>query len=161
MMNLIGVPLAIILIPLGYLLKLIDWLLSPVYFILEHVVLSVLITAGEMIEWQIEAFWRFQIPEELRDRYGYPVLTDADKRKILGLNAARLYGIEAIQEAEAQERKYRPVPQDYESRIPDKMKTLMEFPDFTVDNMSRYKEAYVASEAEPSNLQHGWIRTRV
>ena len=43
-------------------------------------------------QWQIEAFWRFQIPEEMRKKYGYPELTEA-KRKILGLNSAKLYGI--------------------------------------------------------------------
>ncbi len=45
-------------------------------------------------QWQIEAFWRFQIPEPLRDRFGYPQLSDEAKLRILGLNAAELYGIE-------------------------------------------------------------------
>src|SRR4029077_5382108 len=26
-------------------------------------------------QWQIESLWRFQIPEELRSKYGYPELT--------------------------------------------------------------------------------------
>jgi hypothetical protein len=112
-------------------------------------------------QWQIEAFWRFQIPEELRQRYGYPALTDADKRKILGLNSARLYGIAAIEEPAARERTYRVVPDDYESRIPDRLKTLLEFPGFAADGMSRFKEAYAASNAEPSNTRYGWIRARV
>ncbi len=43
-------------------------------------------------QWQIEAFWRFQIPAELREKYGYPELTEKAKRKILGLNSAKLYG---------------------------------------------------------------------
>ncbi len=43
---------------------------------------------------QIEAFRAFRISTELQDRYGYPELTDQRKRKILGLNAARLYGID-------------------------------------------------------------------
>ena len=42
-------------------------------------------------QWQIDALWRFQIPEELRKKYGYPELTREAKRKILGLNSARLY----------------------------------------------------------------------
>jgi hypothetical protein len=42
-------------------------------------------------QWQIEALWRFEIPEDLRQIYGYPKLTKAIKRKILGLNSARLY----------------------------------------------------------------------
>jgi predicted TIM-barrel fold metal-dependent hydrolase len=42
----------------------------------------------------IDAFRAFQIPGELRDRYGYPELTPEIKAKILGRNAARLYGID-------------------------------------------------------------------
>ena len=47
---------------------------------------------------QIEAFRAFQIPAEMRDRFGYPELSDRAKEKILGWNAARLYGIEPITE---------------------------------------------------------------
>lgn len=43
----------------------------------------------------IDAFRAFQIPEELRQRHGYPELTGRVKEKILGLNAARVYGIDA------------------------------------------------------------------
>jgi predicted TIM-barrel fold metal-dependent hydrolase len=42
----------------------------------------------------IDAFRAFQIPAELRDRYGYPELTADVKAKILGRNAARIYGID-------------------------------------------------------------------
>jgi uncharacterized protein len=42
----------------------------------------------------IDAFRAFQIPADLRDRYGYPELTPARKVKILGGNAARVYGID-------------------------------------------------------------------
>jgi hypothetical protein len=111
-------------------------------------------------QWQIEALWRFQIPEALRERYGYPAITEDDKRKILGLNSARLYGIMPIPDQEQRQRAYRPIPADYESRIPTKLKTLLEFPGFTADNMSRFKEAYGATDAEPSNTRYGWIRTR-
>ena len=45
-------------------------------------------------QWIIEAFRRFQIPEQLQEQYGYPALTDEDREKIFGLNAARLYGID-------------------------------------------------------------------
>jgi hypothetical protein len=44
-------------------------------------------------QWQIEALWRFQIPESIANRWNYPELTKAAKRKILGLNSARLYGL--------------------------------------------------------------------
>jgi len=43
---------------------------------------------------QIQAFRAFQISTEFQQRYGYPALTPAIKRKIFGLNAARLYGIQ-------------------------------------------------------------------
>ena len=45
----------------------------------------------------IDAFRAFQIPEAYRERYGYPPLTPTAKEKILGLNAARLYGMEVEQ----------------------------------------------------------------
>jgi len=41
------------------------------------------------------AFRAFQISNELQDRYDYPGLTDAVKRDVLGLNAARLFGVDA------------------------------------------------------------------
>ena len=42
----------------------------------------------------IDAFRAFQIPADLRDRFGYPELTRDVKAKILGRNAARIYGID-------------------------------------------------------------------
>jgi predicted TIM-barrel fold metal-dependent hydrolase len=42
----------------------------------------------------LRAFMDLRIPDDLRDGYGYPQITLADKRKILGHNAARLFGIE-------------------------------------------------------------------
>ncbi|MGE5345156.1 MAG: hypothetical protein ACM3JH_04300 [Acidithiobacillales bacterium] len=44
-------------------------------------------------QWQIEALWRSRIPDEIRDRWDYPQLTEGAKRQILGLNSARLYGL--------------------------------------------------------------------
>jgi hypothetical protein len=44
---------------------------------------------------QIMAFRAFEISGELQDRYDYPALTDAVKRDVLGLNAARLFGVDA------------------------------------------------------------------
>ena len=43
---------------------------------------------------QIQAFRAFEISGEFQQRYGYPALTHERKTKILGLNAARVYGIE-------------------------------------------------------------------
>ncbi|MBX3190923.1 MAG: amidohydrolase family protein [Labilithrix sp.] len=43
---------------------------------------------------QLAAFRAFQIPEELQEKHGYPALTPAIKAKILGLNAAKVYGVD-------------------------------------------------------------------
>jgi hypothetical protein len=43
---------------------------------------------------QIQAFRAFQISREFQERHGYPALTPALKRKVFGLNAARVYGLE-------------------------------------------------------------------
>jgi hypothetical protein len=45
---------------------------------------------------QIQALRAFSISEELQERYGYPGLTRERRAKILGRNAARLYGIPAV-----------------------------------------------------------------
>jgi amidohydrolase family protein len=101
-------------------------------------------------QWQIDAMWRFQIPDDLRKKYGYPELTQEAKRKILGLNSAKLYGINTKQE-------FKPVPKDYEQRMPASLKKIMELPGFTADNMSKFKENYVALGSEPGNTRYGWI----
>jgi hypothetical protein len=43
---------------------------------------------------QIDAFRVFEISPEYQERFGYSPLTADVKAKILGLNAARLYGVE-------------------------------------------------------------------
>jgi len=111
-------------------------------------------------QWQIEAFWRFQIPEDIRRRWGYPEITEATKRKILGLNSARLYKLPGAAEATPQG-VYLPVPSNFESLIPDQLKTILEFPGFTADNFSKMKAEYVAMSRELDNTRYGWIRTRV
>jgi len=45
---------------------------------------------------QIQAFRSFEITPTFQQRYGYPALTSKAKAKILGLNSARLYGVEPI-----------------------------------------------------------------
>jgi predicted TIM-barrel fold metal-dependent hydrolase len=44
---------------------------------------------------QIMAFRAFQITPEFQQRFGYPALTPAIKQKVFGLNAAKLFGIDA------------------------------------------------------------------
>jgi predicted TIM-barrel fold metal-dependent hydrolase len=42
----------------------------------------------------IEWFWNMQVDPQLQDRYGYPEITEDDKRKILGENQARLFNVD-------------------------------------------------------------------
>ena len=52
------------------------------------------------------------------------------------------------------------MPADFEDRISDELKTLMEFPDYTADNMTRFKQRYAEVGAAPDHLRYGWIRTQ-
>jgi hypothetical protein len=108
-------------------------------------------------QWQIDAFWRFQIPEEMRKKYGYPELTTEAKRMILGLNAAKLYGVNPGGNLK---KRFKPVPADYEKRISNELKTILEFPGYTADNMSRFKQQYAQQGALPGHTRYGWIRTK-
>ena len=126
-------------------------------------------------QWQIEAMWRLQIPDSMRARYGYPQLTETAKRKILGLNNARLYGIRNVNGrltnapegcAEGDDRKdehghdgYHPVPLNYEALIPISLKRTLEFAGFAMDDkLSRMRKEYMAMGGLPSNTRYGWIR---
>jgi len=132
-------------------------------------------------QWQIEAMWRFQIPEAMRRRYGYPELTERAKRKILGLNNARLYGIRNVDgkltndtvcdgddgnhhehdDDHGNGGGYHPVPVNYEALIPVPLKKMMEFDKFAMDDkLSKLRREYLASDGLPSNLRHGWLRAR-
>jgi predicted TIM-barrel fold metal-dependent hydrolase len=44
---------------------------------------------------QIVAFRTFKMDPQFAQQYGYPLLTGEIKRKVFGLNAARLYGVDA------------------------------------------------------------------
>jgi predicted TIM-barrel fold metal-dependent hydrolase len=80
-------------------------------------------------QWLIEAFRRFQIPENLQEQFGYAAITDAQREIIFGRNLAGLYGVDV----EAQR-----------TAIP-------------ADSLSAMKTAYLNSGAEPSNTQYGWV----
>jgi hypothetical protein len=114
-------------------------------------------------QWQIEALWRFQIPEAMRRRYGYPKLTPAIKRKILGLNSARLYKLPVAQVS--RHGVYSPVPKDYEERITPELKRILEFPEavsagYENDNLAKIKQAYAEAGGMRSNTRYGWLRTK-
>ena len=102
-------------------------------------------------QWQIDAMWRFQIPEDLRKKFGYPELTADAKRKILGLNSAKLYGVDTRQQ-------FKPVPADYEKCITPELRKTLELPAQAADNLSKIKEQYAALGVERSNTRYGWIR---
>jgi predicted TIM-barrel fold metal-dependent hydrolase len=72
-----------------------------------HVLGKLLLAVGEdRVLWGTDAIWygpsqpaldafrAFQIPERMRKRFGYPELTPRIKAKILGENAARVYGLD-------------------------------------------------------------------
>ncbi len=81
-------------------------------------------------QWVIDAFKRFQISDELCEKFGYSKLTHQDKAKIFGLNAARLYGVD----------------------VDAQLKAL------PADAIARFKTAYLNEGGEPENAAHGWVR---
>lgn len=42
----------------------------------------------------IDWFWDMEIDDELQDRFGFPEISEADKRKILGENQAKLFNVD-------------------------------------------------------------------
>jgi predicted TIM-barrel fold metal-dependent hydrolase len=44
-------------------------------------------------QFAIDAFKNLEIPASMQEEFGYPALTEKRKRQILGLNAAKLYGL--------------------------------------------------------------------
>jgi predicted TIM-barrel fold metal-dependent hydrolase len=55
-------------------------------------------------QWQIDAFRKFQIPDQLVEGHGYPKLTDEIKAKVFGLNAARAWNLKTATAAVPVER---------------------------------------------------------
>ena len=80
-------------------------------------------------QWQIEAFRRFTMPAPLMEAFGYRPLTPEVKTQILGLNAARVYGVD---------------PNVHRNAIP-------------ADFVSKLKAAYRHDGPAPSLTQYGWV----
>ncbi len=57
-------------------------------------------------QWVIDAFKRFQISDELCEKFGYQKLTKDDKAKIFGLNAAKIYGVDVTRRSESLARRH-------------------------------------------------------
>ncbi len=84
-------------------------------------------------QWVIDAFKRFQISDELCDKFGYKKVTKEDKAKIFGLNAAKIYGVDVNEKRHA-------LPKD---------------------TLSQLKVAYLEDGGKPDNAAHGWVRADV
>lgn len=82
-------------------------------------------------QWVIDAFKRFQISDELCEKFGYKKITKQDKAKIFGLNAARLYKVDAKSKRKA----------------------------FKADALTQLKTAYVQDGGQRSNAAYGWVRS--
>lgn len=80
-------------------------------------------------QWQIEAFKRFQIPDQLMEQHRYQPLTRQVKERIFGLNAARVFGIDVKATRNA-------VPQDI---------------------LGRLRMSYLEEGPEPSHRAYGWV----
>jgi hypothetical protein len=85
-------------------------------------------------QWGIDAFKRFQIPDEMCEKFGYKKISNEDKAKIFGLNAAKLYNVDVKAKRNA----------------------------FPADTLDKIKVAYQESgEANPEYGAHGWVRADV
>jgi uncharacterized protein len=49
---------------------------------------------GAQIRSAVMGMRDFQIPEDMQQGYGYPAITDEDRKKIFGGNLARLLGVD-------------------------------------------------------------------
>lgn len=81
-------------------------------------------------QWQIEAFRRFQIPEELIEKHQYQPVTRRAKEQVFGLNSARLFAVDV-------ETKRRQVPND---------------------TLGRLRMGYLEEGPEPSRRVYGWMK---
>jgi uncharacterized protein len=89
-------------------------------------------------QWQIEAFRRLEIPDDMQKKYGFAPLGAADgmvKNAVLGYNSARLYSLN-LRAARL------PLPADYPDRF------------------ARMKAEYELGGAARSNAAYGFIRKR-
>ena len=81
-------------------------------------------------QWCIDAFKRFQISDEICERFGYAKITREDKARIFGLNAAKIYGIDPAAARKA----------------------------IRGDALGRIRAAYRHEGLQSENAVHGWVR---
>ena len=82
-------------------------------------------------QWGIDALKRFQISDQMCEKFGYKKLTKQDKANIFGLNAAKLYKVD----------------------VKAKRKAI------TSDALEKMKIAYVERGGQRSNMAYGWVRS--
>ena len=80
-------------------------------------------------QWQIEAFKRFQIPDQLIERHRYQPLTREVKERIFGLNAARVFRLDAKAKRHELSR----------------------------DVLGQLRMSYLEEGPEPSHRVYGWV----
>jgi hypothetical protein len=86
-------------------------------------------------QWQIEAFRRLEIPEDMQKKHGFAALGPADgtvKSAIFGYNAARFY----------------------------KLDLRAELPPMHEDGIAKLKAAYLEDGRAPSNTAYGFVARR-
>lgn len=81
-------------------------------------------------QWCIDAFKRFQISDELCEKFGYKKITKEDKEKIFGLNAAKIYGIDVKAKRTA----------------------------LPADTLDKLKTTYLDHGGQRDNAAYGWVR---
>jgi hypothetical protein len=119
--------------------------------------------------------WRFQIPDQIQEKWKYPQLDYQAKRKILGLNSARLYGLDGpgARSVAAPGSPYKQGSlADYASYMqpgssiddvlhgpgyPEPITPASLLPN---DNFTKMKKQYAEMGLGRSNTRFGWMRTR-
>lgn len=103
------------------------------YYGVDHVIWGTDCLWWGSPQWVIDAFKRFQISDELCEKFGYSKLTKDDKAKIFGLNAAKIYGVDVNAQRKA---------------LPN-------------DALERLKVAYHEHGGQRENAAYGWVRSDV
>ena len=81
-------------------------------------------------QWVIDAFKRFQISDEMCEKFGYKKISKDDKAKIFGLNAAKIYGVDLKKKRNA----------------------------LPADAIEKARLAYVEQGGQRNNAAWGWVR---
>ncbi len=81
-------------------------------------------------QWVIDLMKRFQISDELCEKFGYTKLSKEDKAKIFGLNAAKIYGINVAAQRNAMPK----------------------------DTLTKLKTVYLDQGGKRTNAAYGWVR---